>query len=325
MGKINRINEDQTCDQCGNVYRRWNKTKYCGEECNKAAGRENGRKLKTSQCRTCGSDFEKTRNSRRVYCSDKCNSRRVKQTDCAFCGVTFQPKVSAYSTCCSRQCGWYYNQMRFEAGELDKWGAAPVPLTPQEVSIRGCVRAIKKVQRRLKKRLNRCILCGEPHLKTSESISGSCCRGCKSQSKQFTWSNIRSPICMVCQEPRQYGEIYRSGKRCAVCELRHKRAKNRDEKRKRRAKKKGAKRIESDITLGRIARRDGDSCHICGDEVDWSASPQSNWYPSVDHVIPLSKGGNHTMDNVKLAHRWCNSVKCDNTECDLSIPDTATL
>lgn len=46
---------------------------------------------------------------------------------------------------------------------------------------------------------------------------------------------------------------------------------------------------------------------FCGDEcrnLAWSGD-----YPSVDHVIPLSKGGTHTWDNVKLAHKRCNSKK----------------
>lgn len=34
-------------------------------------------------------------------------------------------------------------------------------------------------------------------------------------------------------------------------------------------------------------------------------------YPSIDHVIPISKGGTHTWDNVRLAHHHCNSIKKD--------------
>ena len=32
---------------------------------------------------------------------------------------------------------------------------------------------------------------------------------------------------------------------------------------------------------------------------------------SIDHIIPLSKGGTHTHDNVQLAHLGCNSRKHD--------------
>ncbi|MDT2396282.1 HNH endonuclease [Enterococcus avium] len=31
----------------------------------------------------------------------------------------------------------------------------------------------------------------------------------------------------------------------------------------------------------------------------------------MDHVIPISKGGTHSWDNVRLAHRHCNAIKRD--------------
>ena len=37
-------------------------------------------------------------------------------------------------------------------------------------------------------------------------------------------------------------------------------------------------------------------------------------YPTLDHIIPLSKGGSHTWDNVQLAHMGCNAGKCDKEE-----------
>lgn len=32
-------------------------------------------------------------------------------------------------------------------------------------------------------------------------------------------------------------------------------------------------------------------------------------YPSVDHIVPLAKGGLHSWDNVQLAHFKCNTLK----------------
>lgn len=57
-----------------------------------------------------------------------------------------------------------------------------------------------------------------------------------------------------------------------------------------------------------LIERDGDLCHICGepvvmDAVDWHERP------SVDHVIPLTKGGANAPDNVRLAHCGCNTAK----------------
>jgi 5-methylcytosine-specific restriction endonuclease McrA len=34
-------------------------------------------------------------------------------------------------------------------------------------------------------------------------------------------------------------------------------------------------------------------------------------YPSIDHIVPLAKGGNHTWNNVQLAHHYCNTLKRD--------------
>ena len=72
---------------------------------------------------------------------------------------------------------------------------------------------------------------------------------------------------------------------------------------------------DTDITLEKLFKRDGGVCYLCGGECDWSdmdsnGNAQSR-YPSVDHVRPLSKGGTHTWDNIKLAHRACNTRKRD--------------
>jgi len=49
-----------------------------------------------------------------------------------------------------------------------------------------------------------------------------------------------------------------------------------------------------------VAERDGWVCAICHGEVT-----RADW--SLDHVVPLSEGGLHTIDNVVLAHKRCNS------------------
>lgn len=56
--------------------------------------------------------------------------------------------------------------------------------------------------------------------------------------------------------------------------------------------------------------------HLCGGLCDWEDYVVrdgvvicGDWYPSIDHVIPVSKGGLHSWENVKLAHRKCNTRK----------------
>lgn len=79
-----------------------------------------------------------------------------------------------------------------------------------------------------------------------------------------------------------------------------------------RAKKYGCE-YEPGITLKKLIRRDGLRCAICGEMCDpndhsWTqfSGPR---YPSIDHIIPLSKGGGHIWCNVQVVHIICNSEK----------------
>ena len=56
----------------------------------------------------------------------------------------------------------------------------------------------------------------------------------------------------------------------------------------------------------RIAR-DQPPCHICGGEISWDAEDHLD--PAafvIDHIVPLSRGGTDTIDNIAAAHRGCN-------------------
>ena len=51
-----------------------------------------------------------------------------------------------------------------------------------------------------------------------------------------------------------------------------------------------------------IFARDDHRCQYCGERAD-----------SIDHVVPRSKGGPHTWENVAAACRPCNLTKRDRT------------
>lgn len=81
---------------------------------------------------------------------------------------------------------------------------------------------------------------------------------------------------------------------------------------KQRAKFYGCKEIDESITLERLRMRFNDVCQLCGEMVDDTDKTSKHIgikYPTCDHIIPLSKGGSHTWDNVQLAHMGCNSGK----------------
>lgn len=73
---------------------------------------------------------------------------------------------------------------------------------------------------------------------------------------------------------------------------------------------------DSSISLKRLYERDNGVCYICGQVCDWNDSEWKDGtfvvgreYPTIEHLKPLSKGGSHTWNNIKLACLSCNSKK----------------
>lgn len=53
-------------------------------------------------------------------------------------------------------------------------------------------------------------------------------------------------------------------------------------------------------------------CGICGKPVDKSLKYPDQMSATVDHIIPVSKRGDPVaLDNLQLAHRYCNRMKSD--------------
>lgn len=117
----------------------------------------------------------------------------------------------------------------------------------------------------------------------------------------------------VCREcGKVYTTAYRDKKYCSrACQNAHF-SRLRDDK-----KRVGGNVVH--IGLHKLYERDGGICHICGGMTDWDDyryDERGNFitgrnYPTRDHVVPLAKGGQHTWDNVKLAHFHCNNAKGD--------------
>lgn len=67
-----------------------------------------------------------------------------------------------------------------------------------------------------------------------------------------------------------------------------------------RAERMGAHAV--DISREEIFQRDGALCHLCGKET-------SVHDRTLDHVVPLIRGGDHIPANVRIAHKRCNEKK----------------
>lgn len=79
---------------------------------------------------------------------------------------------------------------------------------------------------------------------------------------------------------------------------------------KRAALKKGASEAEA-FRYEDVFERDGWTCGICLGPVDRELVWPDPMSKSLDHILPLSRGGSHTADNAQCAHLVCNVRKGD--------------
>ena len=52
------------------------------------------------------------------------------------------------------------------------------------------------------------------------------------------------------------------------------------------------------------------NCALCGRAVDFDRKFPDPWSATLDHIVPISKGGAPaSLDNLQLAHLQCNRIK----------------
>lgn len=166
------------------------------------------------------------------------------------------------------------------------------------------------------------------------------CEGCRSENRRRTsraaYMEKVSPIrhaftCLDCN-----GEFLlasRKGysrRRCDDCGYRRqlsqsqawlnarpemKRAKNRENRRRRRVIRRSV--LAERFTDREIFDRDGWLCGLCGLLVDRALLHPDLMAASLDHIIPVVRGGHHTRRNVRCTHALCNSRKTNRLDSEI--------
>ena len=231
-------------------------------------------------CTVCGQNYAPARRSQK-YCSLRCRNRRPRtsptsQVACAQCGkptLKRQREAGRYPVSfCSKSCATTYRMLRSQPVRRRRYRLPLTTWTP-----RGCR------------------TCSKPML------DGTYC----SDYCQQLWARngvaCRDPL--VCNECGATWHRWERPGRTRYCSDRcASKPGKRAWKRARRARLKGA-RVET-VDLLVVAQRDGWRCHICKRKVT-----RATW--SLDHLVPLAHGGDHSYANTALAHHRCNAIRSD--------------
>lgn len=285
------------CVECGAVFEWMPKAKgrvamYCSKQCvAKSHYKSKGLRRYRKTCEECGKEWETTARRSR-FCSQRCVHAKGKVNRvrvCQGCGKQWEVRDTRYDTYCSRECAFKHkppSNNRTNHSPNIRWR-----------------RVLRNISKALKK-WRRCELCRRGYQKAGTSLRCSDCR----RTDSMIAKKIYGPVCRICRVCQTW-----IGPRRSVCDLHQKKKDSRSDANRaarfrRRARKRGVN-TDRGITLHRVAERDNDRCYLCMGLVDWLSHFTDDQYPSIDHVIPLVDGGGHTWDNVKLAHRLCNSIK----------------
>jgi len=143
------------------------------------------------------------------------------------------------------------------------------------------------------------------------------CNLCQNAKKEWSQKNYLSKKDLILKTKKEkYAlnpETFKSSdKRSKAKHVERVKENKRTNERKRRAKRKDN--LTSKYTEKEILEIYGNFCHICGKSIDLTAPRKSGivgWENGlhIDHVIPIAKGGNDTLNNVKPAHGKCNVLK----------------
>ena len=153
-------------------------------------------------------------------------------------------------------------------------------------------------------RADRVCLCGSSFTPSGPQIH--CSRKCRRKANDPR--PTRFSTCKYCES--EYVLVTNSRKDCCRsddCRSRAHSAAQAKYNMQRRFRKRGlrSERVDPHVVFD----RDEWTCKICGDPIDQGLEYPDPGYPSIDHIVPLVRGGVHTYENVQASHLRCNLKK----------------
>ncbi len=258
--------------------------------------------MKEKECLYCGKEFI-GRTNKQKFCSNTCNSRYYgeksrKYRTCKRCGESFWTPDASDKR--SRYCPKCFELNKQDAERKCEEKAIKHYLT------KTCPFCGIEFQTTISTK----ILCGNKECKKKYN-------SVKSYEHSYKKKLDKVYVCKLCGKEFQ---VEYGNKDKAYCCEEHKNIsmKERSRPARKRYQKKRQEQMNkafvSPVYLKKLYERDKGICGICGRPVAFDKNPSSKWALTRDHIIPISKGGKHCMDNCQIAHRICNSYKLDHID-----------
>ena len=252
----------------------------------------------TCLCARCGASFEVTRPNKR-FCSERCRKRAEGQR----LRSSRSASARVFRTCVMEDCR---TEFECSTGSLRRFCSER------------CRRRAKERRRRIKRSSWPCAVdgCDGAGVNSSQLCDMHADRrksGIPFDRPKYAQPKLstRPPFCTVdgCSKKtwyrdrckRHYLEFHaRQGKEWAIVEY-----------------EPGGYRSKTAVYGGSygvvdrfaVFERDDWVCQLCGEPVDPSVAGPDPLAASLDHIVPVSFGGDHSIENAQLAHLGCNAAK----------------
>ena len=303
-----------TCHNCGSGFT-GHKRKFCSRTCGK---RYNNRKNKGHDVSVYEVETPPTNNKptilkclncstpiappKRKYCTEMCGDQHwyklkkesLPEAKCLNCYSLFKVTKNGgssgteYTTCCSKQCGAIY------AGRI----------TREKSAIRNM--GAKVISRRVKRDKERDKAARDAHTAIHEDAKHNHCRKCGTGITQDSMQCCKR-YCDQCREGLNR-EARRRARKANTAKY------GKIKTHKKRAEKYGVP--YEVINRIKVFSLYGWKCASCNKDTPENImktydNPDA---PTLDHIVPISKGGPHTYSNIQLLCRQCNITKSDAIE-----------
>lgn len=274
---------ERTCATCGagltpnpNGGRPW---KYC-PACRPYRG---GDRPALTTCPRCGTEFDREKTNRK-YCSEKCRVGFYRDTHVEHVRV--------------------YNQAKIAQRRLEREAKRAAEGTP--ICYRNCLECD-------------CLLVSPVNRIRLFGITAYPRFICSPRCKMRRASRQANPERKRQQRIKDNAKASASGKRAewqrTYRQTPKGHAATRARSKWRRAQTRGAKVVES-FDSHEVFERDGWKCHLCRKRINPKLKNPHPKSASLDHIIPLTVGGEHSLANSATAHLDCNMAKSNGAAND---------